>query len=159
MITQLEVDGVPALLTPTTGPPAAGLVFRVGLADETLARRGVTHLAAHLALRAAGIADHHYHGVTGAEHTSFHLEGSAEDVVAFLAGVCAGLRSLPADRLAAEKNVLRAEATDRAAGVTDPMPLWRHGARDHGLPSYPEWGLPALTADDVTAWVAHYFTR
>ena len=39
------------------------------------------------------------------------------------------------------------------------MPLWRHGARDYGVAAYPEWGLPAITADDLRAWAARYFTR
>ena len=39
------------------------------------------------------------------------------------------------------------------------MPLWRHGARDYGLVSYPEWGLSGLTGDDLREWAARYFTR
>jgi zinc protease len=37
--------------------------------------------------------------------------------------------------------------------------LWRHGARDFGLPGYAELGLHALTPEDLQAWVARYFTR
>ncbi|MFD0528262.1 hypothetical protein ACFQ1I_16135 [Kitasatospora arboriphila] len=38
MIHRFEVDGVPALHAPRPGRTTAGLVFRVGSADETLAR-------------------------------------------------------------------------------------------------------------------------
>jgi hypothetical protein len=34
VIKRLDVDGVPALVGSTTGPGHAGLVFRVGSADE-----------------------------------------------------------------------------------------------------------------------------
>ena len=48
MIRETEVDGVPTLLAPRNGPLAAGLTFRVGQADETLATAGITHLLEHL---------------------------------------------------------------------------------------------------------------
>jgi hypothetical protein len=158
MTTQLDVDGVPTLLGPTTGPTRAGLVFRVGTADETLARRGITHLVEHLALHSAGVTDLHYNGVTGAEYTSFHSEGTPEEVAGFLAEVCSSLRSLPIRRLATEKEILRTEENGRSSGAVDLLPLWRHGARDYGLGSYPEWGLHTLGQADLEEWVARYFT-
>lgn len=159
MIQQFQVDGVPALVAPTTGPAHAGLAFRVGFADEPLARRGITHLVEHLALHHVGVADHHYNGATGVEYTFFHMQGEPDEITRFLAGVCAALRELPMHRLATEKDLLKAEANGRSNGPADDMALWRHGARDYGMPSYPEWGLPALTPDDLRAWVARYFTR
>ncbi|MET0415281.1 MAG: insulinase family protein [Actinoplanes sp.] len=159
MIQQLEVDGVPALLSPTTGPTHAGLAFRVGFADEPLTRRGITHLVEHLALHHVGVADYHYNGATGVENTFFHMQGEADDIARFLTGVCAALHDLPMHRLATEKDLLQAEANGRSSGPAEDMGLWRHGARDYGMTSYPEWGLPAITADDLRAWVARYFTR
>ncbi|WP_433295901.1 M16 family metallopeptidase [Actinoplanes sp. CA-030573] len=158
MIERLEVDGVPVLLAPTTGPTHAGLAFRVGLADEPMARRGITHLVEHLALHEVGITDYHYNGATGVEFTYFHMQGDEKDVIAFLNGVCASLRELPMRRLAVEKDLLQAEANGRNPGVAEPLALWRHGARDHGTVAYPEWGLPTITEDDLRAWVARYFT-
>ncbi|MFF5080168.1 insulinase family protein [Actinoplanes sp. NPDC000266] len=159
MIKQLDVDGVPTLLAPGTGPAHAGLAFRVGFADEPLYRRGITHLVEHLALYSTGVADYHYNGATGVEYTFFHMQGSEEDLAAFLTGVCSSLRDLPMQRLAVEKDLLQAEANGRNQGAADSMSLWRHGARDFGMPSYPEWGLPAITEDDLRAWVERYFTR
>jgi zinc protease len=159
MIQQLRVDGVPTLLAPTTGPAHAGLAFRVGFADEPLHRRGITHLIEHLALHHVGVADYHYNGATGVEYTFFHMQGSAEEIARFLTGVCAALRDLPMHRLAVEKDLLQAEANGRSTGAADDMALWRYGARDYGMPSYPEWGLSAVTPDDLRAWVARYFTR
>jgi zinc protease len=159
MIQQLTVDGVPTLLSPTTGPTHAGLAFRVGFADEPLTRRGITHLVEHLALHHVGVADYHYNGATGVEYTFFHMQGAADEIAKFLTGVCAALHNLPMHRLATEKDLLQAEAKGRSHGPAEDMGLWRHGARDYGMSSYPEWGLPAITADDLRAWVARYFTR
>ncbi len=159
MIKELTVDGVPTLLSPTTGPTHAGLAFRVGFADEPLARRGITHLIEHLALHHLGVADYHYNGATGVEYTFFHMQGAADDIARFLTGICAALHDLPMHRLATEKDLLQAEANGRSNGPAEDMALWRHGARDYGMSSYPEWGLPAITPDDLRAWVARYFTR
>jgi zinc protease len=159
MITRFEVDGVPALFSQATGPMRAGLAFRVGTADETLPKHGITHLLEHLALFSAGVADYHYNGATGPERTYFHTQGTEEEIVGFLNGVCASLTDLPLGRLAAEKEILRTEASSRRFGANNAMGLWRHGARDYGLTSYPEWGLAGITPDDLRAWAARYFVR
>ncbi len=156
MITETERDGVPVVFTPSPGPMAAGLVFRVGRADETLATSGVTHLIEHLALYRHGVADYHYNGTTESLLTHFHMRGCEADVVAYMAAVCAGLNDLPLDRLETEKAILRTEA----AGHTRPsLPLWRYGAVGHGLVSYPEWGLNRLRPDEVRDWARAWFTR
>jgi hypothetical protein len=159
MIRHTEVDGVPALIAPTSGPMHAGLMFRVGRADETLPRTGITHLLEHLVLHPLGLADYHYNGVTAPAMTYFHMQGPEKDVAGFLSGVCDTLQNLPMQRLETEKAILRTEWSSRSSHVTEPMALWRHGARDHGLISYPEWGLPMITPDDLRAWAARYFTR
>ncbi|MEV6845563.1 hypothetical protein [Actinoplanes sp. NPDC051411] len=159
MITRFDVDGVPALFTRASGPMRAGLGFRVGIADETLPKSGITHLLEHLALHSAGMADYHYNGTTGLERTYFHTQGSPEDIVAFLAGVCASLAAPPLDRLPAEKEILRTEASSRGHRANEPMSVRRHGARDYGLSGFPEWGLAGITAEDLHAWAAYYFTR
>lgn len=137
----------------------AGLGFRVGFADEPLPKRGITHLLEHLALHTAGVADYHYNGATGVEHTYFHMQGSEDDIATFLKGVCSSLLDLPVSRLATEKEILRVEAAGRRTGASERMPMWRHGARDYGMTSYPEWGLAGITEDDLRAWVARYFVR
>ncbi|MEH1011814.1 insulinase family protein [Micromonospora sp. CPCC 206060] len=159
MIEQLDVDGVPTLLAKTGGPMHAGLAFRVGTADETLARSGITHLLEHLALAPVGLADYHFNGATGSTVTSFHMQGSENDIASFLTAVCESLHNLPAQRLEVEKEILRTEWGSRAPGPMDTMPLWRHGARDHGLASYPEFGLSMIGEDDLRAWAARFFTR
>ncbi|GID96338.1 M16 family metallopeptidase [Amorphoplanes digitatis] len=159
MIRRTEVDGVPTLIAPTSGPLHAGLMFRVGRADETLPRAGITHLLEHLVLHPLGLADYHYNGATAPVMTYFHMQGPEKDVAGFLSGVCDSLSDLPMDRLETEKTILRTEHSSRTPQVTEPMSLWRYGARGHGLVSYPEWGLDMITPDDLRAWAARYFTR
>lgn len=159
MIQHLDTDGVPTLLAPTGGPMRAGLAFRVGTADETLARAGITHLLEHLALAPLGLADYHFNGATAPVFTTFHMQGSAQDIAGFLTAVCASLSDLPTGRLEIEKEILRTEWSSRGGNPIDDIHLWRHGARDFGLSSYPEWGLARLTADDLREWSARWFTR
>ncbi|MFG2563384.1 M16 family metallopeptidase [Streptomyces sp. NPDC048496] len=151
-----EVDGIPTLFTHATGPTRAGLVFRVGVADETLARTGVTHLVEHLALHRQGLNDHHFNGETKSAFTHFFVEGTEHEVVSYLKGVCSSLSDLPMERLETEKEILRTEESRRQSPQ---LPLWRYGARGYGLSAYPEWGMPKLDPDAVRHWARTWFTR
>ncbi|WP_307818659.1 hypothetical protein [Streptomyces sp. MBT62] len=150
-----EVDGIPTLFAYAPGPLRAGLVFRVGIADETLARAGVTHLVEHLALYRQGLADYHFNGATKAAFTHFHVEGAEHEIVDYLHGVCASLADLPMERLETEKEILRTEESRREPGQ---LPLWRYGAQGYGLVSYPEWGVRGLRPEDVRHWTETWFT-
>lgn len=151
-----EVDGIPTLFAYATGPMRAGLVFRVGVADETLAGAGITHLVEHLALHRQGLADYHFNGATKAAFTHFHVEGAEHEIVAYLDGVCTSLLDLPMERLETEKEILRTEEASREPGQ---LPLWRYGAQGYGLVSYPEWGVRGVRPDDVREWAGTWFTR
>lgn len=156
-----EVDGIPAFHAPRAGGHllAAGLVFRVGRADETLATSGVTHLTEHLALHEHGHSDiHHYNGATADVYTHFHVEGTTEHVVQYLNGVCQALRDLPLGRLEVEKEILRAEAASAHTGPASDAPLYRYGAQGYGLSSYGELGLPRIDKAFVADWARTYFT-
>ena len=65
MIKETEISGIRTLIAPGNGPLAAGLVFRVGCADEPLSRRGLTHLVEHLALHRHGLIEHDANAATG----------------------------------------------------------------------------------------------
>ncbi|MEV6676080.1 insulinase family protein [Streptomyces erythrochromogenes] len=157
-VTTTTVNGVRTLLAPRSGPVTAGLLFRVGRADETLATSGITHLVEHLALHRHGLSDLHYNGATAATHTLFAVTGTSAEVAEYLNGVCAALRDLPVDRLETEKEILRTEAAGRGRGPGHGMDLWRYGARSYGLVDYAETGLPAITAEDVRDWARTRFT-
>ncbi|MFJ2648733.1 M16 family metallopeptidase [Streptomyces sp. NPDC087420] len=154
-----EVDGVRTLLAAGSGEITAGLVFRVGAADETYATSGITHLVEHLALFRHGVSDLHYNGATATTYTIFHATGTADEVVTYLSGVCDALRDLPLERLETEREILRTEAAGRSYGPNHQLPLWRYGAQGYGLVSYTELGAWHLTADAVREWAATRFTR
>lgn len=157
-ITHTTTGGIRTVLAPGSGPVTAGLLFRVGRADETLATSGVTHLVEHLALHHHGLGDLHYNGATASVYTHFHVTGTPADVVEYLNGVCAALRNLPMHRLATEKEILRTEAAGRNHGHGHAMPLWRYGSRGYGLTSYAEAGLHGLGVADVHDWAHSWFT-
>ncbi|MFV2119519.1 M16 family metallopeptidase [Streptomyces sp. Act-28] len=160
LISHTTTQGIPTLYAPTRdGEITAGLFFRVGRADETLATSGITHLVEHLALHRLGLTDLHHNGATADTYTLFHVTGSEQGVVAHLNAVCASLRDLPLDRLETEKEILRTEAAGRGQGAASQMPLWRYGAQGYGLSSYRELGTWGLTADQVRHWARTRFTR
>jgi len=72
--------------------------------------------------------------------------------------VCESLADPPLDRLATEKDILRAEEAGRGGSAERLMALWRYGARDFGLAGFPEFGLHRFTPDDVTNWISRWFT-
>ncbi|NYV77315.1 pitrilysin family protein, partial [Streptomyces sp. UH6] len=153
-------QGIPTLFAPRAGNEiTAGLFFRVGCADETLATAGITHLVEHLALHRIGLSDAHHNGATANVFTLFHVTGTETEVVAHLNSVCASLRDLPLERLETEKEILRTEAAGRSRGVNQQLPLWRYGAQGYGLSSYSELGTWRLTPDEVRWWAQTRFTR
>ncbi|MBM7862098.1 M16 family metallopeptidase [Lentzea nigeriaca] len=156
MIRHTEVDGVPTFITPTRGPMRAGLVFRVGVADETLATSGITHLVEHLALSEFALPDSHANGMTGMINTHFYVQGAPEDVSTFLTRACDAITTLPLDRLERERTIVRTEAASRS-GAAFEMQVWRYGAQGYGLAGSNDFGVEVLGPEDVRAWAADWF--
>ncbi len=141
------------------GPPfVATLMFRVGIADETLAGRGVTHLVEHLALAPLRDVPHPFNGSVAIDATNFWAAGSVEDVVAFMARLADHLANLPTDRLEIEAGVLIAEGREFQSTSHANMLSTRFGPHGPGLIAYPEFGLRRLGADDARRWAADWFT-
>jgi zinc protease len=158
-VIETTTDGVLTLFVEQEGPTSAGLVFRVGEADESLAVRGLTHLVQHLALQdAVGSAQVHEHGSTNLVHTEFHATGTPAEVVRVLNAVCEALRDPPARLLEVARTSLRDEGVGHDASRGRPAVL-RHGAQAHGLVGFPELGLAGLGPVDVTTWTTAAFTR
>ena len=153
------VGGVPVFYVERPGQTMVNVTFRVGTSDETLPRRGITHLLEHLVLHPLGVRDHHSNGETGAQVTRFYAHGSADEAVSFLRDVCASIRALPGHRLEVEKSVLRTEASQRHGSALTDVLIWRHGTSSDGPSVYPEWGLHRITLADVEAWRDRYLTR
>jgi predicted Zn-dependent peptidase len=158
-----NVDGIPAFWVPgaTSGDEyVAGLVFRVGRVDETLATSGITHLIEHLVLHPLGADDSkHVNGHTEALTTTFVASGSADEIVNFFHTVTAGLRELPLERMEREKRVLRAEGADSKPSIAEVILRHRYGAQGYGLLSFPEMGLDAAGPDELAAWINRGFTQ
>jgi hypothetical protein len=158
LIGSTSVDGIPTLFAPREGPITAGLIFRVGHADETIANSGITHLVEHLALFHRELGDVHHNGHTGEYFTTFHVAGTEAEVVEYLNGVCAALRDLPVTRIVVEKEILRTEASRRATGPVEALRVHRHGSLGEGIAVHREVGLHAVDAADVLAWASSRFT-
>ncbi|MET0830582.1 MAG: hypothetical protein ABWY26_13735 [Microbacterium sp.] len=153
----VDVDGVPVLFADRPGPVSGGLLFRVGWSDEPLARAGITHLIEHLALHSRHDVSGHHNATTGESITHFHATGTEAEVIAALSGTCAALRELPVGRIETEKEILRTEAAGRSLGPRERHLLERYGARGPGLAGYGEFGLSAITAEDVRDWASKWF--
>lgn len=154
-----EVDGVPTFWSRFDGDLRAGLVFRVGVADERLSRRGITHLVEHLALHGLSQQDYHANGEVDAVTTTFFTHGTQESVREFLGSVCRTLSDLPTDRMAVESQILRTEAASRREGPLGPLALWRYGATTYGLLGYDECAVGHHTPEEIRDWAAQRFTR
>jgi zinc protease len=144
-----EIDGVKTVWAQTQGPLSAGLAFRTGRADETLATSGTTHLLEHLALWRFMDQARASNGGVSAAHTTFVTTGEHDEVVRFMAGVCGALHSLPVDRLEREKQILTAEEATRRPEVMGSLLTRRYGVRGFGLMGVRELGFRAATMDSL----------
>ena len=154
-----EVDGVRVVWTPTSHPPTASLVFRVGRADETFLAGGVTHLVEHLVMRGVGRMPIEVNAHVSTHTTEFVATGSGPQVAEFLDRVCRQLSALETSALEVERKVLGAEAEGSGCGPAGEAASLRYGCRGAGLLPYRDLGVARLTAAELEAWAARSFTR
>lgn len=154
-----ERNGVRVLSADAPGPLTGTLMFRVGRRDESFIGGGVTHLVEHLVMGSLGRSHLDCNASVDLTYTEFTATGRPDAVAGFLTRVCAALRDLPTDRLAAEAGVLEAEG----GGACHPLAAYlmsrRYGARDLGLAGLREPATRAITAEAVRAWAATHFVR
>ena len=153
------MDGVPTVWTQTPGSLHAGLILRVGSADETLTTSGVTHALEHLALFGVARPGDHANAFVDQSMTMFHVNGSVEQVVDFFDKVTRQLAAPPLDRLADELGILRTEEANQKGAVEQALLAWRYGAQGYGLPAQDALGLHRLDGPAVLAWSARFATR
>jgi hypothetical protein len=79
-----EIDGVRFVHVNRPGPTRLSLMFRGGMADETLPTRGLAHLAEHLTLHRLFHGDIHHNGYVDGLTTVFFTTGTPDDARAFL---------------------------------------------------------------------------
>ena len=112
-----EVAGVPVFVGQGPGPFVAGLVFRVGRADERAPRGGITHLVEHLALPAGRRQGVEFNGSVSSSTTSFWAAGERDAARDLLRDTTRSVRELPA-RLETERAILLTEASARPGRAT-----------------------------------------
>jgi zinc protease len=154
-----EIDHVTTVWTDTPAPLRAGLLFRTGRADETLATAGQTHLIEHMALSAVSDTTQHHNGFVGGAVTGFFTLARPHEVSSFFARICEVLTSLPGDRLEGEKQVLAAENAARPYDFRSNLLTWRYGATGYGLVGLPELGLQGATLGQLHQYAARRFTH
>src|SRR5262245_15752365 len=101
-VARSEVSGIPTFLAEAPGSVAAGLVFRVGVCDEALPVRGITHLCEHMALSTFDRRDYAFNGFVTPNLTHFVVQGSPDQVVRHLSDVAEALHDLPTSRFEKE---------------------------------------------------------
>ena len=151
-------SGIPVFWSEANIPFGAGIVFRVGRADEPMARSGITHLAEHLAFPAADSGLVEFNGSVGGTTTDLWATGPPGETLAFLAESVARIHELSDERCRRERNVLAAEAASRGVGPPQHAAALRFGPVGHGLVAYDELGLSHIGPADVASWVAERFT-
>lgn len=154
-----KVDGVVTIWADIPGPLRAGLFFRTGRVDETLATAGYTHLIEHLTLSTIEVQSQEINGFVTGNITGFLTAGNPAEVRNFLEQVCKVIQSLPEERLEKEKQVLTAESASRRYDLQSSLLTWRYGAAGYGLMTFPELGLSGATLKQVQEFGEQKFTK
>ena len=160
LVEQAEVDGVRVFSGASLGRAYGAIMFRVGHSDESLPRRGITHLVEHLALHPQDRRSVDFNGYVDLTTTVFHCQAdSLAQVGEFLTATCRTLTALPFDRMEKEAQVLRAEAAQRGGSVIGTALWLRFGPTAFGTVEYEELFLHQPARQLVQAHVARHFTR
>jgi zinc protease len=155
-----QVDGITTFWAPAPGPFTVSLQFRVGVADETLPTRGITHLIEHLALFASASRSDEANGFVDGDRCVLYARGERDEVLAWLRRCSEALADLPLDRVPIERRILRAEEAGRdSGGILSRLLDLRFGPTGYGLANYRELGLRWLGEEAVAAWARERFTR
>jgi hypothetical protein len=151
------VSGLPVFWAEAPGPFVAGLLFRVGRADETATHGGITHLVEHLALPAGPLDGIDSGGGVSSTATWFWAAGDRAAALDLLRTTTESLSALP-ERLETERGILLTEAEGRGDGAAQIAAALRFGPSGHGLVGYPELGLRWLGLREASAWARGRFT-
>jgi hypothetical protein len=155
-----EVDGVSCVWSESKGDDlVAGLIFRVGIADESMRINGVSHLVEHLALPSGPVSGVEHNGTVDMLTTLFWAGGRAVPALDLIAQVAASLADPPLAQLPLERSIVKAEAAQRPWTNWHNALALRFGPVAHGLGMYEEYGVTAATDERVAGWAATRFTK
>lgn len=157
-LVRTERDGLPIVWAEQRGPFQAGLVFRVGRADERTTHNGITHLVEHLALPRQAPPGVEFNGFVSGSLTSFWVGGERDEALELLGAAVESVRDLP-DRLETERGILLTEEEGRGHGAIGTAAAARWGPRGQGLIGHREYGLRWLQLPEISAWADARFTR
>lgn len=135
---------------------AAGLMFRVGRADEPLPLRGITHLLEHLLQRAVYPEDREVDGTVTAQHMIFEWQGERVQVLERLCALCAAIRAPFASRLTDEFRVMDIEGDTRSFAAR--LLRERFGAAGFGAAGFRQYALGWVGEVQLRAWADAYLT-
>lgn len=157
-----SVDGVTTFVAPASGSTQASLSFRVGSSDEPLPVRGITALVAHLATNAVGIEHVLSPPTVSASITTFHFDGSGQQVANEIGALCHWLSSAHDSASINERLIDKHRSTlDRSVARHAPEHMnllrarlgpsgWASGSINH-------IGVPSLDPERLANWAKRYF--
>jgi len=154
--------GVPAWWVDGDDDPCeAWLLFRVGIADETLLTRGITRLALQVARTGVRHHDVDLDLVVEGAFAGFHLTGDPEDVAEVVAELGRCLVTpppspSPRDRLEQARHDLLVSFDTRPLATGGLDAAIHFGATDYGLLGFDEFGLSSLDEEAVRAWTQRH---
>jgi zinc protease len=152
---RIVVDGVPAYVGDLPEPVTAGIVFRVGSADESLLEHGLTALVAEL----AAVDVEGMNWIVYETSTIFFTSGTLSDVKNALTSVCAALRALSEDDLIDLADTILNEPKTKPLQPPVTILGVRFGAQSYGLGGFPRLGLLRTTGPNVNDWVSRRYSR
>jgi len=158
VVTQSEIDGIPAFSVDGPRPFTAALEFRVGVYDERLPERGITHLVEHLALYSHRETEIGFNGSVGPHLTTFWAQGHPDEVGAFLRDVATSIHELPFDRLTIETEILQREEAMTGSTHVDRILTSYFGPFGPGAAAARQLGLDWLGPEEITSWATRHFT-
>ncbi len=156
---ETTISGVPTYWLDGPAPLTGALVFRAGPVFETWRTAQVTHLVEHLAMSTLPKSHLDRNATVEPSLTVFHATGAAEEVVDFVNRIGRALSDLPTDRIELEAKVLRAEDGSSGSPALAHAVDLRYEYRGVGVLGAEGPGPHRLSADQVRAHAARYFTR
>lgn len=160
-IHRTTLAGVPALWSDVGGDFSGFLVVGVGARDLSPATVGLHHLVEHLIMHRVGPVRTEHNAVSTPDSITFWATGTPIRVADFLNRVAAAARSLAdvtEDELALNRAVILTEVgPDGLYAARGPLSA-RWGAAGLGLADLNHAALMSLTADEVRAFVAEWFS-